>query len=44
MRQRTAGEDLLQTVKIYNDVPPEAEANYREAILREYAAFCARKE
>ncbi len=40
----TAGEDLLQTVKIYNYVPPEAEANYREAILREYAAFCARKE
>jgi hypothetical protein len=39
-----AGEDLLQTVKIYNYVPPEAEANYREAILREYAAFCARKE
>ncbi len=40
----TAGEDLLQTVKIYNYVPPEAEANYREAILREYAAFCAGKE
>ncbi len=39
-----AGEDLLQTVKIYNYVPPEAEANYREAILREYAAFCAHKE
>ncbi len=39
-----AGKDLLQTVKIYNYVPPEAEANYREAILREYAAFCARKE
>ncbi len=40
----TAGEELLQTVKIYNYVPPEAEANYREAILREYAAFCASKE
>ena len=39
-----AGEDLLQNVKIYNYVPPEAEASYREAILREYAAFCARKE
>jgi hypothetical protein len=37
-----AGEDLLQNVKIYNYVPPEAEASYREAILREYAAFCAR--
>lgn len=40
----TAGADLLHTVKIYNYVPPKAEANYREAILREYAAFCARKE
>ena len=39
-----AGEDLLQTVKIYNYVPPEAEANYREAILREYSDFCAHKE
>jgi uncharacterized metal-binding protein len=39
-----AGEDLLQNVKIYNYVPPEAEASYREAILHEYAAFCAREE
>jgi uncharacterized metal-binding protein len=39
-----AGEVLLQTVKIYNYVPPEAEAKYREAILREYSAFCAHKE
>ncbi|MGC2324337.1 MAG: putative zinc-binding protein [Terriglobales bacterium] len=39
-----AGEDLLQNVKIYNYVPPEAEASYREAIVREYAAFCAREE
>jgi hypothetical protein len=38
-----AGEDLLQKVKIYNHVPQEAEASYREAIVREYAAFCARK-
>ena len=38
-----AGEDLLQNVKIYNYVPPEAEASYREAIVREYAAFCARR-
>ncbi|MGB9074898.1 MAG: putative zinc-binding protein [Terriglobales bacterium] len=37
------GEDLLQTVKIYNYVPPEAEAHYREAILREYSVFCAQK-
>ena len=39
-----AGDDLLQIVKIYNYVPPGAEASYREAIVREYAAFCARKE
>ena len=39
-----AGEDLLQDLKIYNYVPPEAEASYREAIVREYAAFCAREE
>jgi uncharacterized metal-binding protein len=39
-----AGEYLVQNVKIYNYVPPEAEASYREAIVREYAAFCARKE
>ena len=39
-----AGEDLLQNVKIYNYVPPEAEASYREAMVREYAAFCAREE
>jgi uncharacterized metal-binding protein len=39
-----AGEDLLQNVKIYNYVPPEADASYREAIVREYAAFCAREE
>jgi uncharacterized metal-binding protein len=37
-------DELFQAVKIYNDVPPEAEAGYREAIFREYAAFCARKE
>jgi uncharacterized metal-binding protein len=39
-----AGKDLLQNVKIYNYVPPEAEGSYREAIVREYAAFCAREE
>jgi hypothetical protein len=35
-----AGRELLETVKIYNSVPPEAEWSYREAILRDYAAFC----
>ena len=43
-KPQDAGEYLLQQVKIYNYVPPEAEASYGEAILREYAAFCARKE
>ena len=31
--------DLFETVKIYNSVPAEAEGDYREAVLREYAAF-----
>jgi uncharacterized metal-binding protein len=35
--------DLFETVKIYNAVPPEAEASYREAVLGEYGAYC-RKE
>ncbi len=39
-----AGEYLLQNVKIYNYVSPEAEARYHEAIVREYATFCARTE
>ncbi|HLZ43978.1 MAG TPA: hypothetical protein VKQ11_23640 [Candidatus Sulfotelmatobacter sp.] len=39
-----AGEYLVQNVKIYNYVPPKAEASYREVILREYAAFCGREE
>ena len=34
---------LMDTVKIYNEVPPEAEASYRDAILREYREFCARE-
>jgi uncharacterized metal-binding protein len=38
------GEDLLEILKIYNYVPPGAEAHYREAVLREYSAFCDRKE
>jgi uncharacterized metal-binding protein len=32
--------ELLETVRVYNPVPPKAEAIYREAILREYAAYC----
>jgi uncharacterized metal-binding protein len=36
--------ELFETVKIYNAVPPEAEAAYREAVLREYAAFCEKEK
>jgi uncharacterized metal-binding protein len=36
--------ELFETVKIYNAVPPEAEASYREAVLREYAAFCQKEK
>jgi hypothetical protein len=34
-----AGE-ILETVKVYNPVPPEAETTYREDLLREYTRFC----
>jgi uncharacterized metal-binding protein len=49
LRQRGLGQDedasreLFETVKIYNAIPPEAEASYREAVLREYAAFCEKE-
>ncbi|HXP59706.1 MAG TPA: putative zinc-binding protein [Dongiaceae bacterium] len=36
--------ELFETVKIYNAVPPEAEGSYREAVLREYAAFCRKEQ
>jgi uncharacterized metal-binding protein len=32
--------ELLETVKIYNYVPPEAEASWREVLTREFAAYC----
>lgn len=35
---------LLETVKIYNSVPPEDEQAYASTLLREYATFCAEKE
>lgn len=50
LRDRGVGQDeegvrqLFETVKIYNAVPPEAEASYREAVRREYAAFCQREK
>jgi uncharacterized metal-binding protein len=33
-------DELMADVEIYNFIPPQARASYREAILREYAAFC----
>lgn len=35
-----AGE-LLETVKIYNTIPSDSEADCARALLREYAAYCA---
>ncbi len=35
--------ELFEMVQIYNAVPPEAERSYREAVRREYAAFCAKE-
>jgi uncharacterized metal-binding protein len=35
-----AADELLETVKTYNAVPPGEEEDYRAAIAREYAAFC----
>lgn len=34
---------LLETVKIYNFVPPEEEESYRKALIGEYAAYCERE-
>jgi uncharacterized metal-binding protein len=39
-----AARELLETVRIYNPVPAEAEARYAAALLDAYAAFCAREE
>src|ERR1039458_602775 len=49
-RERGRGQDegaargLFDTVKIYNAVPAEAEGRYREAVLREYAAYCEKEK
>ena len=40
---KTASE-LLEQIKIYNQVPGELEAAYLELLQQEYAAFCAEKE
>jgi uncharacterized metal-binding protein len=36
-------QELLEMVKVYNYVAPEAEASWREALAREYAAHCERE-
>ena len=36
--------DLLETVKVHNKVPRDAEERWREELLRAYAAFCAEEE
>jgi uncharacterized metal-binding protein len=37
-------QELLQTVKVYNSIPPEDEAAYTAVLLNEYQAFWAEKE
>ena len=36
-------QDILDMVKVYNYVAPEAEASWREVLVREFAAYCARE-
>lgn len=36
--------ELLETVKVYNPIPPGAEEAYTAAILDEYSAYCSKKE
>jgi uncharacterized metal-binding protein len=36
--------ELLEVVKIYNDVPTESEGAYTTMLAHEYAAFCERQE
>ncbi len=36
--------DLLETIKVYNQVPRDAEERWREELLRAYAAFCETEE
>ena len=38
-----AAHELFETVKVYNAVPPDAEAGYRNAIMLEYAAYCQKE-
>jgi uncharacterized metal-binding protein len=43
-QDEAARQALFETVKIYNAVPPEAEAGYREAILHAYATYCRQED
>lgn len=36
--------ELFETVKVYNAVPAEAEENYREVVLREFATYCQKEK
>ena len=36
--------ELLDSVKVYNPIPAEAEEAYATALLREYAVFCGKQE
>jgi len=36
--------ELLETVKVYNPIPTGAEEVYADALLREFAVYCAEKE
>lgn len=36
--------ELLEVVKIYNPIPDDEEEAYKEALSREYAAFCEKQE
>lgn len=36
--------ELLESVKVYNPIPAEAEEAYAAALLREYAVFCGKQE
>jgi uncharacterized metal-binding protein len=38
----TAGDSLLQTVRIYHEVPPDQADAYRAALVEAYQAFCSR--
>jgi uncharacterized metal-binding protein len=37
-------ESIFEAVRIYNSVPAELEAAYREVVLREYADFCQKEK